>query len=323
MLVDAPSRLHLGFYNFYDPVLGVAYGGVGVALEKPSMRIRVCRGAGGDSVPPGFSRDVALLRSMGLLGDGERVVVEEAYARHIGLGSTTQFRLSVVIASSVLRGRALSVYEAALLARRGMVSGIGIGVFHQGGLVVDSGRPVRDGALQEPLGIGDLPLPIARVRVPRNWVFVLIVPHTTRRVPEDERERRRLAQLRPQSEEEAQRLRELMVRLLLAARYQRLDVFAEALEELDRAAGSYFAKHQEGRYCCVESREAAAALARAGALGVGQSSWGPTVYGVAEEDEAEHVAERAEELLRDRGVSIDSIYVTRARNRGAVIRICA
>jgi predicted sugar kinase len=60
-------------------------------------------------------------------------------------------------------------------------------------------------------------------------------------------------------------------------------------------------------------------LRRQGVRGVGQSSWGPTVFAVLEDQD------RADDLVgklgRNLGLSLDRVYVTRAHNEGAVIEL--
>jgi predicted sugar kinase len=59
------------------------------------------------------------------------------------------------------------------------------------------------------------------------------------------------------------------------------------------------------------------ALAR-GAHGVGQSSWGPTVFALVESDGRAHAL--ADEIRATFGDRLAGIEVSRARNRGASCR---
>jgi predicted sugar kinase len=57
-----------------------------------------------------------------------------------------------------------------------------------------------------------------------------------------------------------------------------------------------------------------------GAYGVGQSSWGPTVYGLAhDEKEAKKLQAEVEAFLQDRDGG--QVFVGNANNRGATIRL--
>jgi beta-ribofuranosylaminobenzene 5'-phosphate synthase len=321
VVVVCGGRLHFGFYNFYDPGLGLAYGGVGVGVSPPRTVVRVCRGGGGFVGPRDVVGDVEFLRERGLLGGCVDVYVFERVERHVGLGSTTQLRLAIALGYSVLEGLRFDVYRAALEAGRGFVSGVGLEVFHGGGLVVDSGRPARDGVVGEPVRVEDLPRAIARVPVPRDWRFVIIVPAGRRGPGEGPGERGVLARLEPEPPSVRVGLRDALISLLVSVRRGDLEGFGRALEELDRAAGMYFSRVQGGRYCCWETEAAAVELSRAGGLGAGQSSWGPAAYAVAAAEDAERVARKAVDHLKLRGVKLAAVYISEPLNHGAVVRL--
>jgi predicted sugar kinase len=91
--------------------------------------------------------------------------------------------------------------------------------------------------------------------------------------------------------------------------------FVISLERYMEIAARLFAPVQAGHY--RDQRIAArVALARAAGLGgVGQSSWGPTVFGFASNDAIARQA--ADELHRQLGNEPVEIVVTRAANQGA------
>jgi beta-RFAP synthase len=61
-----------------------------------------------------------------------------------------------------------------------------------------------------------------------------------------------------------------------------LDAFGRALTEIQEVTGRWFAPAQGGAFASGPSRAFVRQLAEWGAVGVGQSSWGPTVYGIVE-----------------------------------------
>ena len=93
------------------------------------------------------------------------------------------------------------------------------------------------------------------------------------------------------------------------------DGFGDALHEYNRLAGEPFAADQGGAYA---SPAIAATVAKLRALGVkasGQSSWGPTVFGIcASAAQAESVRER---LLHE-SPELDAVLTT-ADNAGRAI----
>ena len=321
IMVETSARLHLGFYNFYDPGTGIAYGSIGVGIEEPRLRVRLCLN-GPSHVPSSIERDVEFLRNQGLLGDDVGVEVLSLIERHVGLGSTTQLRLSISLAAALLRGEAPSIYELALRAHRGFVSGVGIEVFRRGGLVVDSGRPARNGVIRPPSSVAELPRAIARLEVPPDWAFIIILPKAPRGLPEGPMERKELEAPRPLDTEKQRELYVALIELLRAVAHNDIDAFGGSLSLIDSVTGEYFSRQQGARYCCGQTEAAVKALKSAGGLGAGQSSWGPVAYAVAPLDDAEKVARRALEELQAMGIGVEKIFVTSPRNRGVLLRLC-
>ena len=93
-----------------------------------------------------------------------------------------------------------------------------------------------------------------------------------------------------------------------------LPAFGEALYEFNRRVGEMFRPAQGSVYSQPATEEWVAFLRKQGVHGVGQSSWGPTVFAVLEADRAEHLARHIRNTF---GLNEDNVIVTRARNRGA------
>lgn len=91
--------------------------------------------------------------------------------------------------------------------------------------------------------------------------------------------------------------------------------FAESLERYMDIAATLFASVQAGPYRNERIAQRVALAQRAGLRGVGQSSWGPTVFGFADNHaSAEQVARDLRAQLRTESVEV---IVTRAANQGA------
>ena len=94
----------------------------------------------------------------------------------------------------------------------------------------------------------------------------------------------------------------LPVALLPALVEGRLAEFGTALTELQRLVGESFSPIQGDRYANPKSAEVIEAMLEWGAAGAGQSSWGPTVYGLVEGDEqGQLLKEHVKTLLGDQG----------------------
>ena len=90
--------------------------------------------------------------------------------------------------------------------------------------------------------------------------------------------------------------------------------FGGALTEIQEITGRWFAPVQGGTYASGAPHDLIALMRRLGAFGVGQSSWGPTVYGIVSGgDDAVRLATRVREWLGDRG----TVYEGSFRSTGA------
>jgi beta-ribofuranosylaminobenzene 5'-phosphate synthase len=310
--VSVPARLHLGFMDL-NGGLGRRFGGIGLALKELGTTITIKASAHTQVEGPDHERARSYLdstrRRLGLNAD-YHLVVEEAVPAHAGLGSGTQLALAVAAGVRRLNGLPLDVPHDAVHLGRGLRSGTGIGIFTRGGLVVDGGR-----------GADNAPAPvICHMPVPESWgVLVLLDP--TRQGLHGPEELAAFAALAPFPAEEAARLcRLVMMKLLPSLAQCDLAGFAGAVKEMQTRLGDYYAPVQGGqRFTSPCVAAALALLEREGALGIGQSSWGPTGFAFAP-SQAE--ATRLVTLLRQKpeGRGLD-IRVCAALNRGADIKV--
>src|SRR5690606_10009433 len=92
-------------------------------------------------------------------------------------------------------------------------------------------------------------------------------------------EREAFARLPPMPPGTTARLRRIAFeRLAPAVTAADFDATSDALHEFNRIVGEYFAPAQGGTYAHPRMRRLVAELRRAGITGVGQSSWGPTIF---------------------------------------------
>ena len=316
IIVRTGARLHLGFYSFRSDELGRAYGGLGVAVEEPRVEIAVWE-CSSPRVECSSSSVAELAREVvSALGADVCVSFRSYIPRHVGLGSTTQTVLSVALATLRILGVDADPWSVAAAFGRGPVSGIGIATFLLGGLVVDSG--VKLSALRKyPLiDATDLPRPIARVELPESWRFVIVVPHGVTGLEERE-ELPILSEPRALGKErEYELLKEVFLHLLPAATQGDAEDFGSALTKVQRIVGEYFSGAQGGIFAEPYGELIARALESCGSLCVGQSSWGPTMYGLSPSPEAaRQLANCVESKLSSAGVRAQ-ILVTAPRNRG-------
>lgn len=308
--VVAPSRLHFGFVDLHGG-LGRRFGSLGLAIDRPIVRLRASRSATTQVIGPGaerVSQVIDTLHQRHGIDPSVRVDIEESIPSHAGLGSGTQITLAAAAALCALDGRTVPVPELARWLQRGARSGIGSGVFEHGGFVVDGGR----GALDAP------PPVISRLPFPEDWRVVLVFdPQLTGL--HGQREAAAFRDLPRFPEHQAERLaRMVLMRLLPALAEARLEEFGAALTDLQQTIGDHFAAAQGGRFASRRVQAAVEQLAVDGAAACGQSSWGPTGFAIFG---AQAATELAIARLRTRQgeVATLSIQIARGCNLGAQV----
>ena len=320
--VAVPARLHLGFFDLSETP-GRRFGGMGLAVDdlKTSITIRRARRTGPfgraealhQKKPATAESDRALRylqameQALAVVGSHELSVAELTPA-HAGLGSGTQLALAVAAGLRRLHGLPLDVEADALTLGRGSRSGIGIGLFHRGGLVVDGGHGDRPGAA---------PI-ISHLPFPDSWRVILVLEPGRRGVHGAD-EATTFATLPPMSEADAAHICRLVLMKALPAIAERdLANFGAAVTEMQARLGDHFASRQGGaRFTSPDVAAVLETLAGAGAAGIGQSSWGPTGFAFAPSAAAaERLVAMARTHPRSRGLDI---RVCRGLNRGAEI----
>jgi beta-RFAP synthase len=263
------------------------FGGFGVGVESPRVVVAARPRRGDAVVVSGMQteRATTLARraraAFGLSG-GLEVTVREAIPPHIGLGSGTKLGLAIARAVAELAGISAAPEQLAEASGRGARSSVGCWTFAAPGLVVEAG--VRDEGGISPL--------VARYPMPARWRCVLALPLGVEG-PSGHAEERFFTQLRDSAGAEPSISRLLLTALLPGLLRGDIDEFGTALTEIQREVGSLFAAQQGGVF---HSRAAPLvdALVAQGVRAVGQSSWGPSAYGIV--DGPERAAEVASRL---------------------------
>src|SRR2546430_3702936 len=138
--------------------------------------------------------------------------------------------------------------------------------------------------------------------MPAAWRCVVVTPAGKPGLAGDE-EAAAFGRLPPPAAAEVARVAHLvLMQLLPAVAVADLTAFGAALTEVQRITGGWFAPAQGGVFAPGETGELIERLRRWGAIGVGQSSWGPAVYGiVADAGAAAALAGRVRTILRPGG----------------------
>ena len=292
LMLHAPSRLHFGLLA-WGPATPRQFGGVGLMVRDPGLTLAAtpsdrwsAAGHSAGRVREVLDRVVARVEAEGHVIPPARIDVTRAPAEHVGLGLGTQLGLGVARLVDRLAGLPDRSPEAlARQAGRGLRSGVGLHGFHHGGLIVDGGRSTSEDHPDQ-----SIPPLLARSPFPPEWSVLVVVPGRTPGL-HGEPERRAFAALPPFPDALTDRLCRLVLLGLLPAVAERdLPAFGDALEEMQRRVGEGFAPAQGGVFGSAETPALLAALSDSGLHGVGQSSWGPTLYGLTAEPDPDRRA---------------------------------
>ncbi|OAI04779.1 GHMP kinase [Methylomonas methanica] len=299
----------MGFIDL-SGALGRHFGSIGLALNEINTRLTITAAESLQVSGPSADRALKCTRQFcQLLGvpDALNITIENAIPEHIGLGSGTQMALAVGAALNAFYGLGLSVREIAQLSDRGARSGIGIGIFEKGGLVVDGGRGPDT----------KTPPIIAQMAVPEDWRFILVFDQRGQGL-HGEQEVSAFQQLPPFPQAQAERLCYLLLMQGLPALAEGdLDKFGEVITSLQQAVGEHFAPVQGGVFTSPDVAAAMTSLAGQGAVAIGQTSWGPTGFcAVADPQRAAELLARLEAQF---AASPLSFLVASARNQTAEI----
>jgi beta-ribofuranosylaminobenzene 5'-phosphate synthase len=272
IVVTAPARLHFGML---DPMgLGARrFGGFGVGVEYPRVVVGVDRAESLIASGPQAERAAAFARrarSEFGLREAVAVNVYEAIPPHSGLGSGTKLALAIVRGMAALAGAAPEPERLARASGRGARSSVGCWTFVAPGLVVEAGVP-DEGSLS--------PL-VARHPMPEQWRCVLAMPLGMEGLSGNAEERF-FAALHEPTGAEPSVSRLLLTALLPGLLAGDIDEFGAALAQIQREMGSMFAAEQGGVFH-PRAAPLVDALLELGVGAVGQSSWGPAVYGIVD-----------------------------------------
>jgi beta-RFAP synthase len=309
--VTAPSRLHFGMFSFNDPARR-QFGGAGVMIERPGLVLRITPATRLETAGPLAMRAELFARRWAEFHEVEaprrRIEIRSTPPQHVGLGAGTQLALSVgagLNASFDLP--TMSPQELSMCVGRGQRSAVGTYGFGLGGLIIEAGKLQRESLA---------PL-VDRVELPRPWRFVLLRPGRQEGLS-GEAERRAFRDLPPVSEHVTRRLWELAQgEMGPAARRADIAAFGESVYQFGWEAGMCFAARQGGPFASPRLAQWVATIREMGVAGVGQSSWGPTIFALLPDPAA--AESFAEDFCKRHSLDAVEREITAPSNSGAEI----
>jgi beta-RFAP synthase len=317
------SRLHFGLFHlpadeqeWWEDQHGKPrlparrYGGVGMMIEAPGVQLTASPHEKWSAEGPLAERALAVAQRIAESFPATtcpcHLRIERCAPQHAGLGTGTQFGLAIARAVTAITATGQpNVEELARHLERGARSALGIHGFAQGGVLVEAGQ--RAPGAMAPL--------IYRAAFPEKWRILLILPRAVLGL-HGEAERRAFAQLPPTPTTCTDALCRLtLLGILPALQEGDLAAFGEALHDFNARVGQAFAPVQGGTYSSPVAAQVIEFLRSEGVYGVGQSSWGPAVFAIFENEK--HAQQMASQVRSRLAETVADVLVTRGRNQGA------
>lgn len=322
--VTTGGRIHFGFLNLslaHDRL----YGGIGLSVCEPTTTVIaepideshhpstvVCSHATADKYA---TRAVDMLDL-----DSVSVNVESALPQHAGLGSGTQLALATLTAVANVYNQSPQPRENAPALGRGGRSGVGVGVFETGGFVIDSGHPTARFTTDRPAdGSWAVPPVMTQQRIPDNWRFLLVIPDVDPGRSGTEEESSMRSVIKQAAPDIADRISGVVMRQLLpAVANENAERFGTAIEAIGRLNGRWYTDEQGGVYRPPAGQLVASLDESSACYGAGQSSWGPTVYGITDTEHVDAARRAGQHALDAAGVD-GAIRIVRGQNSGVAV----
>ncbi len=237
--------------------------------------------------------------------------ITQAIPAHTGLGSGTQLALATATALAKIYNINATTAELSAVMQRAQRTSVGTNIFAKGGFVVDGGKNQKTNAF---------PPVIYRQPFPTDWRFIIVIPKQDKGLSNKE-EKQAFNKLPPMSADDVAHICRLtMLKLLPALAEDDIESFGEALTRIQVLTGKYFSQAQGGGiYSSTIAAQCIEFLKQMGAYGVGQSSWGPTLYAVIKKEQAKPaLAKTKQYLITHMG---GDAFIAKANNHGATIKI--
>ena len=311
--VTTPCRLHFGLFSFGQRDRR-QFGGVGAMFDRPGLQLKVqpastfsTAGLLAERIATyadSWARHYQLVEKPSCL-----IRLESAPPMHVGLGVGTQLGLAVAIGLARFTHRgAILPAELASSVGRGQRSAVGTFGFVHGGLIAEKGK--ANGERLSPM--------LDRVPIPNAWRAVLITQRNQTGL-HGRPEREAFAGVSPVPLTVTEKLLDELVHSMLPAlRERQFDAFCESVFRYGRTAGDCFASIQGGPYNGPALQHLVERLRSIGIRGVGQTSWGPTLFALQSSQAG------AEALVEQVGawpeLAAAQIVIAQPNNVGCTIR---
>ncbi len=269
------------------------YGALGVMIDG-GYRIEVKRSGEGLKVK-GIDKEIMevkrvykQLKKKYHFDSGFEVKVKRRVPRHIGLGSTTQLHLGTASSMLKISGIEVDPVEIASCVGRSRFSAIGTHGFYHGGLILEGGKSNPK----------DVPPMTARFPLPDGWRFLVVSPIDEKGF--DEVEEKPIMENMVVPEHFPKEIsHHLVMGVLPSVVCNDLKDFGHHVSQIQKLVGESFSEQQGGTFHPA-AEDIIKHLDKI-TYGAGQSSWGPTAYGITDTENIDSVMKRMKKWLSKKG----------------------
>ena len=327
MEIETSARLHLSLIDLNGSE-GRIDGGIGICLEEPSIRLE-CE-ENNDKTEIIFDKSIdnindfneysqkindACLKMNNYLGSDKTYTftLKEAYPIHHGLGLGTQLLLSTGRLIAQLNNKKLDVLQLARIVQRGGTSGIGVKSFESGGFIIDGGhkRDVKSKFLPSSASKVSPPPVLARYDFPKKWNIILAIPEVNKSVS-GQKEIDIFDNYTPVDIGDVERISYLtLMKLMPAVLEEDMESFGDAVNKIQELGFKKIEKNLQKEVITQTINH----MKHMDIPAVGMSSFGPTCFGITDENPKKIIKELKEVL----GTNA-TVLATHGKNHGSIIK---
>lgn len=325
MIIRAPARIHMSLIDLNGSYRRID-GGIGLALSEPQFVLEVQQTESGVTLEFADTVDdeEAILECSEKIPDaaektiehfnidsGFHFIVHQTYPPHSGFGSGTQIAVSTAHLITETMGIEIASRELSSIVGRGGTSGIGTFTHDLGGFIVDGGHSIEEkpGFLPSGASKAKPATLIARYEFPEDWKILIAIPKVNKHMNGQD-EVNVFQDCCPIPKDEVEKVSHLILMNLIPFMLEKnIKEFGWCVSELQKVGFNKLEHSLDDSFLPTMK-----AIEDAGAYGVGISSFGPVLYTVFDDENAD-IVEKVKEILGEEG----TVFVTKAQNHGFTI----
>ena len=311
--IKTPSRLHFGLIDLSNSH-NRRFGSIGATIDK-GYKIQITDNSDKLKVNSDNNKNINNVKEVVNKFSEEygihknlNIDIIETLPRHVGLSSTTQLNLGTAIALKNLFKINKDYLDFAKLLERGNYTSIGTYGFKKGGFILDGGIDINKTNKMPPM--------ILREKIPKKWSFIVVIPKGK---GYDEKEESPILKNHIVNKKIPEKIsHNILMKLLPAIKEKKISKFGESVNEIQELVGRSFSKYQDGKF--HKSSKKIVQYLSDNTYGAGQSSWGPGVYGITNEDRETKTLKSTEEYLEEENIKAKT-FIAKPNNKGYTIKL--